>query len=144
MKPILLTFLSILLALPLGGVPGWSEEAQAPHAAPEARRPELDRAVMCEDVRDRTPYHPAVVFSVAGGRVYCFTHFDPVPKKMMIHHRWYRRESLTSKIALYVNPPEWSTFSNIQLRESDKGPWRVEVTDADGHIFQILRFSVTD
>ncbi|NNG08274.1 MAG: DUF2914 domain-containing protein, partial [Desulfobacteraceae bacterium] len=36
------------------------------------------------------------------------------------------------------------TFSRIGLRNGEKGPWRVEITDEDGNIFGILRFSVTD
>jgi hypothetical protein len=32
----------------------------------------------------------------------------------------------------------------MHLRKNDKGPWRVEITDEQGNIFQILRFSITD
>ena len=31
-----------------------------------------------------------------------------------------------------------------QLREADRGTWRVEITDKEGNIFKILRFSITD
>ncbi|MBW1746394.1 MAG: DUF2914 domain-containing protein, partial [Deltaproteobacteria bacterium] len=35
-------------------------------------------------------------------------------------------------------------FSSIQFREADKGLWRVEITDPEGNIFHVLRFSITD
>ena len=104
----------------------------------------LSRAVMCEEIQDRQPVRPTVLFSISLGRAYCFTTFTNVPEKILIYHRWYRRDVLNTTIRLAVNPPSWSTFSNIQLRESDKGPWRVEITDDRGTHYGTLRFSVTD
>ena len=104
----------------------------------------LTSAVMCEDVRERQPVNEGVLFSIAAGRVVCFTLFDPVPEKTYITHNWYNRDNLSTKIKLPLMPPRWTTYSAIQLRESDKGPWRVEITDSDGQILQILRFSVTE
>jgi hypothetical protein len=99
---------------------------------------------MCEALSGYEPIHPAVVFSVSRQRVYCFTIFDPVPRRTVIYHKWYRRDVLTSTVKLQLNPPRWTTFSNMQLRESDKGPWQVKVTDEDGHVFHTLRYSITD
>jgi hypothetical protein len=104
----------------------------------------LTSAVMCEDVRERQPVNEGVLFSIAAGRVVCFTLFDPVTEKTYITHNWYNRDNLSTKIKLPLMPPRWTTYSAIQLRESDKGPWRVEITDSDGQILQILRFSVTE
>ncbi len=104
----------------------------------------LTSAVMCEDVQDRQPLYEGVVFSVGIGKVFCYTLFDPVPEKTVITHNWYNRDSLSTIIKLSLHPPRWTTYSAIQLRESDKGPWRVEITDSEGRILQILRFSVTE
>ena len=104
----------------------------------------LTSAVMCEDVQDRLPLYEGVVFSIGIGRVVCYTLFDPVPEKTHIMHNWYNRENLSTKIKLSLQPPGWTTYSAIQLRESDKGPWRVEITDSDGRLLQVLRFSVTE
>lgn len=104
----------------------------------------LTRAVMCEEVRDRQPVRPTVLFSISLGRAHCFTTFTNIPEKTLIYHRWYRRDVLNTTIRLAVNPPIWATYSNIQLRESDKGPWRVEITDDRGTHYETLRFSVTD
>jgi hypothetical protein len=104
----------------------------------------LTSAVMSEDVQERQPLYEGVVFSIGIGKVFCYTLFDPVPEKTVITHNWYNRDNLSTKIKLPLQPPRWTTYSAIQLRESDKGPWRVEITDSEGQILQILRFSVTD
>jgi len=104
----------------------------------------LVTAAVCEGVKELSPQYPGIVFSIAAGKVSCFSFFDPVPKKTYIHHNWYYRDKLTTKIKLTLKPPSWSTFSTIQLRESDIGPWRVEITDQKGKTFKVLRFSVTE
>jgi hypothetical protein len=114
------------------------------HAAAAADKLILTSAVMCEDVQDRQPLYEGVVFSIGIGRVFCYTLFDPVPEKTVIIHNWYNRDKLSTKINLLLHPPRWTTYSAIQLRESDKGPWRVEIVDSEGRILQILRFSVTE
>lgn len=106
--------------------------------------PKLVDAVMCEGVRDLAPVSQAAVFSIAVGKVSCFSSFDPVPRQTFIYHRWYYRDELSTKKKLFLKPPSWSTYSSIQLREADKGPWRVEITDEKGQMFKTLRFSVTD
>jgi hypothetical protein len=132
---------AVLLCLCLsGGSPSLAQEkGGGPHA-----RPSLIRAVMCEGTKDYVAQNPAVVFSVVIGRVLCFTDFDPVPEKTIIYHNWFFRDRLITKIGLSLQPPRWSTFSSIQLREADKGPWRVIVTDQEGQVYQELRFSITD
>ncbi len=102
------------------------------------------QALMCEDIESGVPKNRTVVFSIAREKAICFTVFDPVPEKTVIYHNWFYRDNPSAKIKLSVRPPRWSTFSSIKLRETDKGPWRVEVTDWQGTILQILRFSITD
>lgn len=109
-----------------------------------ADQPILISAVMCEDIQDRLPIYEGVVFSIGIGKIFCYTLFDPVPEKTFITHNWYNRDNLSTKIKLLLQPPRWTTFSAIQLRESDKGPWRVEITDSEGRLLQVLRFSVTE
>jgi hypothetical protein len=99
---------------------------------------------MCEKVENLIPIRSGVTFSVSVGQVFCFTSFNPVPKTTVIYHRWYHKDELSTQTRLRLYPPRWATYSVIQLRETDKGPWRVEVSDQDGRIFDILRFSITD
>jgi hypothetical protein len=104
----------------------------------------LSEAVMCEEIFSNAPKNPTVVFSVSKEKAVSYTLFDPVPQKTVIYHNWYHRDVPSAKIRLELKPPRWSTYSSIQLRETDIGPWRVEITDENGNIFGVLRFSVTD
>ena len=108
------------------------------------RGPMLDQAVLCEDLSGSVPKNKAVVFSVAHGKVECLTEFDPVPEHTTVQHKWFRKDTLVTSVKLALEPPRWSTFSRIELRSADKGPWRVEVVDEVGKLLATLRFSVTD
>lgn len=99
---------------------------------------------MCESIQNYAPIHPAVVFSIGLSRVSCYTEFDPVPKQTFVHHKWYRKDNLITVKKLTINPPSWSSFTSVQLRDADKGPWRVEITDEKDNRMQTLRFSITD
>jgi len=104
----------------------------------------LRRAAICERVKDYAPEKQAVVFSVTTGKIFCYTHFDPVPEKCDIFHSWYYKDKLITKQKFTLKPPRWSSYSAIQLRESDKGPWRVTITDQANNSLGVLRFSITD
>jgi len=106
--------------------------------------PTLTRAVMCETIEKFQPVNQAVVFSIDLDRLSCFTEFNPVPEQTVIYHQWYHRGRLISIQQLTINPPRWSSFTSMQLRKTDKGPWQVDITDKNGKIFQTLRFSITD
>lgn len=127
----------------------WAQDSTVPGEEPTLKEPTLQeptlqRAVMCETIQKFAPVNVAVVFSIDLGRVYCFTDFDPVPVQSVTYHKWYRRGSLVSVKQLTLNPPRWSSFSSIQLRELDKGPWQVEVIDENGRLLRTLLFSITD
>jgi hypothetical protein len=99
---------------------------------------------MCEDLQGRVPQYPTIVFSITLGKVFCFTDFDPVLEKTFVYHNWYFRELKRASVKLSLNTPRWATFSTVQMRATDKGPWRVEITDPRGSILKTLRFSITD
>ena len=104
----------------------------------------VKQGVMCEEIRGRVPHNPGVIFSSSLGSVACFTEFEPFSEKTVIYHKYYFRDKLSAKKKLTLNPTDHAAFSSIQLRETDKGPWRVEIVDAEDNIVYILRFSVTD
>jgi hypothetical protein len=104
----------------------------------------LVRAVMCESIRGYEPQNTAVVFSIDVGKISCFTSFDRISATTAALHKWYRRDELVTTKRLTLKPPSWSTYSSIQLREADKGPWHVDIYDDDDHLLDTLRFSVTD
>lgn len=104
----------------------------------------LADAVMCEGISNFRPVNPAVVFSVSQGEVFCFSEFDPVYEKTAIFHNWYKKDKLIFSMRLVLSVPKWSSFSRIQMRDADKGPWRVEIRDEDNNILKTLRFSMSD
>lgn len=110
----------------------------------EKDTPTLVRAFVCEDVKDGRPLHQAIVFPVGIGKVFCYTDFEAVPQRTIVYHNWYRKDELNTRIRLVLQPPRWATYSTIHLREIDKGPWRIEITDQEEQVLRILRFSITD
>ncbi|MDQ1336497.1 MAG: hypothetical protein QG552_3447 [Thermodesulfobacteriota bacterium] len=104
----------------------------------------LVRAIMCEGIKEFEPQTETILFSATLGEAVCFTAFDPVPEKTEIYHNWFKRDVPDAKFKLTLKPPKWASFSRIRLRNSDSGPWRVDITDANGRILQTLRFSVTE
>jgi hypothetical protein len=135
-------FISVcLILLSMGAGPAWAQAAPE-QVSPEA--PALVKAAMCEDIQDFAPQNEALVFSVTNGRVCCFTRFDSVQAELPIVHNWFHRDRAITSRKLFLKPPAWATYSSIQLRESDKGPWRVEITDPQGNLLAVVRFSVVD
>ena len=122
--------------------PALGQEKKAPEKSVQVMS--LKTAVVCEGIKDYAPINEAVVFSTAVEKVYCYSFFESIPEKAQIFHNWYFRDRLSARIKLAVKPPIWRTYSTIQLREADKGPWRVDITDGKGKIFSTLRFSITD
>lgn len=106
--------------------------------------PVLAEAVVCEQVQNLAPINPGAAFALERGEVACFTVFDPVPKETVIYHHWIFRDRPSARMRLRLRPPRWSTFSRIQLRPGDVGPWRVDIRDAAGHRLAVMRFSVVD
>jgi len=125
----------------------WAAQAQAPPrggANSGASKLALVQALVCEDVKEGIPSNPAIAFSISAGKIYCYTLFDQITEDTVVYHHWFFRDKPSARIRLSVKHPRWSTFSSIQLREADKGPWRVEIIDAGGRLLKNLRFSVTD
>ena len=127
----------------------WAGEAHAQTpprggAGSGASKLSLVQALVCEDVKDGIPSNPAIAFSISAGKIYCYTLFDQIAEDTFVYHHWFFRDKPSARIRLSIKHPRWSTYSSIQLREADKGPWRVEITDAGGRLIKNLRFSVTD
>jgi hypothetical protein len=145
MKTKLVSFLFVLFCVgvffPRQAV---SQEKEGGLTAKAPEQLTLVHAVMCEKIKEHAPQNQAIVFSIQNGAVCCFTFFDPVPEKTFIYHNWLHRGKPAARIKLFLQPPRWATFSRIELRESDKGPWRVEIIDQKGTLLRAVRFSITD
>jgi len=142
-KRLCFLFALLCISLLLGGKV-LSQKAPSASPASSAEKLTLVQATMCASLKEGNPCNPGAVFPVNQGKVLCFSAFDPVPQKAFIYHSWFHRDVLITRQKLTLNPPRWSTYSTIQLREADKGPWRVEITDPDAQILEVLRFSITD
>lgn len=114
------------------------------HQEPVEGDYELYRAVMCERIKGSTPLHQTVAFSASKGRAFCYSLFDPVRRETHIFHVWYYRDEVVARKKLILKPDRWETYSDQKIGSKVKGPWRVEIADADGNIITDLRFSVTD
>jgi hypothetical protein len=137
----------LLLAVILGFLCPSSAKSQSGDTAESklsAGQIVLVQAVMCEDLLERIPQNSTTVFSIERRKAICFTSFDPVPEKTIIYHQWFHRDRTSAKMQLTLKPPRWSTYSSIQIRAEDIGPWRVEISDSQGHMLDVLRFSITE
>ena len=133
----------LLVAITFLVVPVFSQENQDTPPPPTDKLT-LGLAVMCESIKDYKPENVAVVFSITIGKVSCYTAFDVVPEKTFIYHKWYHRDKPSTEKRMTLQPPDWASYSSIQLRETDKGPWRVEIYDNKRNLLHTLRFSITD
>jgi hypothetical protein len=104
----------------------------------------LREAIMCESIENYKPINQSVTFSASAASVMCFSDFDVVPQTMDVFHDWIKKDTPVFRKKLVLKPPRWSTVSSIKLRESDKGPWRVEIRDPNGKLLSTLRFSITE
>lgn len=136
-------FFVVLLIGPVTGLATPVHAAEAP-PEPGSRTVRLVRAVMCESIDGYEPKYISVAFSINAGKISCYTLFDSVPETTVVDHKWYRRDELVTTKRLTIKSPKWATYSSIQLREEDKGPWRVEVWNAQAQLIKTLRFSVID
>jgi len=110
----------------------------------EASRVTIGAASMCEAVKNGIPRNEAIVFSISLGRVYCFTDFLAVPQRTFIYHHWFFEDQKRASIKLLLRPPRWTTYSSLQLRSTDLGPWRVDIATEDGQVLRTLRFSILE
>ncbi len=140
MKRPLVLILMMLHLGPLGPLATWAQ-TPAPGTLEDLR---LAQALLCESIESFKPVNRSVVFPVSQGTVMCFTDFDVVPRETEIYHVWIKRDVLVYRKRLVLKPPRWASVSSIKLREADKGPWRVEIRDADGRLYATLRFSITE
>jgi hypothetical protein len=143
-KPVFLQIATVLSALLLPTITAGQPSGSGQLATAQSAELVLGESTVCENVQNGIPEQTAVAFSVSLKRVYCYTDFSTVPEKSFAYHNWYLRDNLKASVKLTVRPPRWSTYSSIQLRDSDKGPWRIEITDEEGSILKTLRFSVID
>ena len=134
----------IFVFLWLDPLPGWSSKDNNASSDNKPDKPVLTEATMCEEIKDGLPLNRAILFSIEKGKVICFSAFEKIPEQTTIFHKWYFRDKLIYRNKLSLNPPRWTTYSSIKLRDTDRGPWRVDIVNQENHVYQTLRFSIAD
>jgi hypothetical protein len=137
-------FIAGAIWLCLGSPEAFSQQSgQAPAPKP-AEELILKDSAICEFLKDNSPVNAGSVFSMSIGRVVCLTSFTPASRRSTVFHSWFHRGQLSNKQRLAITPSASAALSSIQLREADKGPWQVEISDSSGRILKVLRFSIVD
>lgn len=139
-----LIFLALFACCVIPAAFAASPSGELPSPLANGQQLTLGQATVSELVKNGIPFNSAAAFSISIGRIYCFTDFVEVEAKTFIYHNWFHRDEKRASVKLALRPPRWATFSSVTLRDSDKGPWQVEVTTENGEVLQTLRFSVID
>ncbi len=124
--------LSAALSLSLLLVPaGWAETGVR-----------ITDASLSTNVVDRNPQGVSNRFTVAAGRIYCFTRVEGMEKGEILH-RWIREGKVQTEIRLAVNGISWRVWSAKNVYPDGVGEWKVEVVDpAAGKVLKTLEFTL--
>ena len=88
--------------------------------------------------------NPGRRFPTEIGRVYCHSLLNNnTGKHNDIYHIWYMNGELKAKVRIRVRDgQEIPAVSHREVAESDKGTWKVEITDSDKKILDTIIFEL--
>ena len=103
----------------------------------------LDSKV-CKKVKNNQPLYAGRRFPTDIGRVYCHSLLNNNSGKHSdIYHIWYMNGELKAKVRIRVRDgDEIPAVSHREVAESDKGTWKVEITDSDKKILDTIIFEL--
>ena len=103
----------------------------------------LDSKV-CKKVKNLQPLYAGRRFSTDIGRVYCHSLLNNNSGKHSdIYHIWYMNGDMKAKVRIRVRDgDEIPAVSHREVEESDKGTWKVEITDSDKKILDTIIFEL--
>ena len=103
----------------------------------------LDSKV-CKKVKNNQPLYAGRRFPTDIGRVYCHSLLNNNSGKHSdIYHIWYMNGELKAKVRIRVRDgEEIPAVSHREVAESDKGTWKVEITDSDKKILDTIIFEL--
>ena len=102
----------------------------------------VDEAVICTAVVDRTPQEAGDSFSVAVGRLWCFSKISGGGEGTLIRHVWKMGENEMAVVELDIGGSPWRTWSSKTFDPTWTGAWTVEIQDADGTVLHALSFTL--
>ncbi len=105
---------------------------------------EVINSMACKKVKNNQPLYPGKRFPTDIGRVYCHSLFNNNSGKHNdIYHIWYMNGNLKAKVRIRVRDgEEIPAFSHREITNSDKGTWKIEITDSDKKILDTVIFEV--
>jgi hypothetical protein len=133
-------------------------QAEALNASPDAKssgrptepiRPQsmgnikIAAAVACRGIANRDPQETGGSFNWTSNRVYIWSLVETESHPSSIRHIYFFNGQRVSDIELEIRSSLWRTWSYKTL--SDKryiGHWRVDITSAEGHLLQRIKFQV--
>ena len=99
---------------------------------------------ICKEVKNNSPLYTGNRFSTDIGRIHCYSSINNNSGKAnIIYHVWYLNGILVAKMRIRVAKGEGvASFSNRDITSSDKGKWKVEITDSDKKILDTIIFEL--
>ena len=105
---------------------------------------EVLTAAVCSDVKDRKPSGENDSFQWSMDRIYIWNLIKCESHLSSIRHIYYFKGQKVSDIVLDIRSPLWRTWSYKALLDKRFiGPWRVDITSADGKLLQRVHFEVS-
>jgi len=106
---------------------------------------EVLESKVCKKVKNNQPLYPGKRFPIDIGKVYCHSLLNNNSGKYNdIYHIWYMNGNLKAKVRIRVR--EGQEIPAVSHREvgkaTDKGTWKIEITDSDKKILDTVIFEV--
>ncbi len=100
-------------------------------------------AAACTGVANRTPKGSAESFKWTTDRVYIWSWVESANHPTSVHHIYFFKGQKVSDIELKIRSSRWRTWSYKTLLDKRFiGPWRVDITSAEGKLLQRINFDV--
>ena len=106
---------------------------------------EVLESKVCKKVKNNQPLYPGKRFPIDIGKVYCHSLLNNNSGKHNdIYHIWYMNGNLKAKVRIRVREgQEIPAVSHREVGKStDKGTWKIEITDSDKKILDTVIFEV--
>ncbi|MCP4672619.1 MAG: DUF2914 domain-containing protein [Desulfobacula sp.] len=102
----------------------------------------VEDAVICRNVVDRTPVEVIDVVPSDIEKVYCFTKIVGATPDSEVVHNWYYNGNLVGSVNLFVGSTNWRTYSSKTMLPDYTGDWKVEVLSKGGELLKQIMFVV--
>jgi hypothetical protein len=100
-------------------------------------------ATACTGIADRTPQGTAESFKWTTDRVYIWSLVESANHPTAVHHIYFFKGQKVSDVELKIRSSHWRTWSYKTLLDKRFiGPWRVDITSAEGKLLQRINFDV--